>query len=573
MIGFSRFFSKTSDHPLATDEQVTTLIAELSAGDAIQVLQDATHWLMLLASEDKLKNRPTKLFRIDQAAQTAERKLRTQYIEASRLHKATEERLWNTAFEFLEASINAHFRCIAEYLEEKRSKGDSESAALAVRAVRRLDLLAHWFHLRYQPLPASLWEQLYTLIKIAEDNALLRTTVILNPTTKAATTFSEEALKLMMMAVAEPRRLTKPQIALARHLTHSLAHTFAWEDIPGSSIVFRADFSKREVPSRLTQTSEQHFMARCFGPGNAVPLLVTALKQAEQGSIPSQFALPDPSTYRRADLLEVLSHLSQSWSKARPVSERQHFDKRHYERKAFFIHICIMHNFHALHQRLITPTAAAPEASPSIVDRLSYDGQVDTQIFGFVREKTEAQQRRIEALSVESKKDAPEYCESWIVHDASDDGFGVEITTTPEDWVEPNAVLGIHFGTGEWQIGIIRRVARASVENADVGIQVISRSPQPIMMRPQDSQLSVWETAADTQTYYHTPAILLPAEPPLHDEAYLLLAADSYQLHKLYEVFLGKEKRVIKLLDRISCYDQVDQVIFADANPTPSRAI
>lgn len=571
MIGFKKFFSKPSEHPLARDEHITTVLAELPVGEPAQSLQDLTHWLILLASEDKLKNRSTKLFRLDQAAQAAERKLRMQYIEASRLHKAIEERIWNTAFEFLEASINAHLRCIAEYLEDGRGNGNAELAAMAVRTIRRLDLQAHWIHLRYQPLPDSLWEQVYTLIKLAEDKQLLRVPVMLNPTTRAETTFVQEALKLLMMTVSDPRQFTKGQMALARHLTSTLADTFVWEDIPGSSAVFHIDFSKRQPPTRLTHTSEQHFMARCFSPGAAVHRLVTAMKQVEQGAIPSLLGLSDPSGYRRGDLLEVLARLSQSWSRARPVSEHQHFDKRHHERKPFFVHICVIHGFNALHQNLNRPPASKADSPKSVVDSLTYDGQVDTQIFGFVRERTREQQQRLQTLAVAPGQASNQHCESWVVRDVSEVGFGVEITTTPEDWVAPNVPIGIHLGTGEWQIGLIRRRASASVENTEVGIQILSKNPSAALMRPADSQLSVWETAADTQTYYHTPAILLPPEPLLHEDECLLLAANSYQLHKLYEMFVGNQKRVIRLLDRLASYGDTDQVIFADV-PAPTSA-
>ncbi len=569
MIGFKSFFSKPADHPLARDEHVTTVLADLPVGDPAQALQDVTHWLILLASEDKLKNRPTKLFRLDQAAQAPERKLRIQYIEASRLHKAIEERIWNTAFEFLEASVNAHLRCIAEYLDEGRGNASADLAAMAVRAIRRLDLQAHWISLRYQPLPESLWERVYALIKLAEDRQLLRVPVVLNPTTGAETTFVQEALKLLMMSVSDPRQFTKSQMALARHVTSTLADGFVWEDIPGSSAVFHVDFSKRQAPTRLTRTSEQHFMARCFGPGPAVHRLVTAMKQVEQGAIPSLLGLTDPSLYRRGDLLEVLARLSQAWSRARPVSEHQHFDKRHHERKASFMQICVVHGFTALHQSL-NRGGAKSEAPKSVVDSLTYDGQVDTQIFGFVRDRTREQQERLQARGTAPA--ANPHCESWLVRDISDVGFGVEITTTAEDWVAANVVVGIQLDTGERQIGIIRRRAGTSVENIEVGIQVLSRAPQAAMMRPADSQLSVWETAADTQTYYHTPAVLLPPEPALHDDECLLLETGSYQLHKLYEIFVGDRKRTIRLLDRLATYSDTDQVIFADVPATARRS-
>jgi len=88
-------------------------------------------------------------------------------------------------------------------------------------------------------------------------------------------------LKFLMLSVAAPERLTKLQIDLAHLLTHNLAETSAWEQIPNGSTVFHVDFSKPKTPIRLTKISEHHFMSRCFGSGEAVRALVVGLKQLE----------------------------------------------------------------------------------------------------------------------------------------------------------------------------------------------------------------------------------------------------------------------------------------------------
>lgn len=561
MIGFRRFFSKSADHPLARDEHLTTLISQLPVGDPTQVLQELTHWLLQLAEDTPLKHRSTKLYRLDQAAQPAERKLREQYIQSARMHKAIEERLWVTVQEFLDASINAHLRCIAEALGDKRPPADL--AALAVRAIRRMDLKGHWIQLRYQPLPEAWWEEVYTLIKLAEEKNLLRAPVTLNPASGTQTTFVQEMLKLLMATVTDPRQFTRPQLALVRHLINALAEHYVWEDMPGATTVFHVDFSKRTPPTRLTQTSERHFMARCFGPGDAVTRLVTAMKQVEQGAMPSILGLSDPTAYRRADLLEVLARLAQNWSRARPVAEHQHFDKRHGIRRPEFQHLCVFHDLIPLHKAMSRDQGVLPEKPKSIVDSLTYDGQVDTHIFGFVRDRTRQQQARLDALANTLPGEEGDACESWVVRDVSENGYGIEISSTPDDWVLPNVAVGLHTGPGQWEIGIIRRVVRPSVDKAEVGIEVLSRKPRAAMLRPAASQLSVWETAADTQTYYHTPAILLPAEPPSAEEECLLVEPGSYQLHKLYELFVGDTRRTVKLLDRLAAWGGMDQVLFA----------
>jgi hypothetical protein len=84
------------------------------------------------------------------------------------------------------------------------------------------------------------------------------------------------------------------------------------------------------------------------------------------------------------------------------------------------------------------------------------------------------------------------------------------------------------------------------------------------MLRPLDKEMSIWETAADTQTYHHTPGIVMQKEPPYQNEESLLLASGSYQLHRTYAMVVGEEKRTIRLLDRIHTFQGIDQIIFSD---------
>jgi len=154
--------------------------------------------------------------------------------------------------------------------------------------------------------------------------------------------------------------------------------------------------------------------------------------------------------------------------------------------------------------------------------------------------------------------------ESWVVENISQMGYGVSISSLKEDWVQNHTVIGIQPDTAPWQIGVIRRVASESVENTQAGIQILSNQPLAAMLRPVDKELSIWETAADTQTYYHTPGIVMQKEPPYQNEESLLLASGSYQLHRTYAMVIGEAKRTIQLLDRLHAFQGVDQIIFKD---------
>ena len=573
MFDFINIFPKKNGHPLARESGVTEILTELPAEDPAMALEELTHWLTALSNAEsiKLKERLKRLTRIDQSAQKYERRLRRQYVESSRMHKTTEERIWNASFDFLEATINAHLRCIA-HLPQKNDDQDQYLAIVITRAIRRLELQAHWLYLRYRPIPQSLWERIFSVIKLAEERSLLQRSVTLNSSAQVQTTIAQEMLKLLMMSVAAPEHLTKIQIDLARLLTHNLAGTFRWEQIPDGSTVFHVDFSKPRIPTRLTQTTEHHFMSRCFGSGEAVHALITGLKQLEQGSIPSTLGIIDYSTYKREDLLEVMAHLAQRWSKLQARNEPQHFDKRHAERKQVFYRISVVHKFSSLYDQLVQPAQPAlnpKQASTTHLENIAYQEQVDMKIFGFVTEKTRGKVQHMQALQALQTQPAlsvnnMDASESWVVENISHMGYGVTLSSLKEDWVQAETVIGIQPDTAPWKIGIIRRLASESVENTQLGIQILSNRPDAAMLRPADTEMSVWETAADTQTYHHTPGVLMHREPPYQEDETLLLASDSYQLHRTYKMVVGQDMRTIRLLDRLHTFQGVDQILFSD---------
>jgi len=572
MFDFIRLFAKKDHHPLAREPGVTEILTELPAEDPAMALEELTHWLTALSNAESitLKERVKKLARIDQSAQKYERRLRRQYIESSRMHKVTEERIWNASFNFLEATINAHLRCIA-HLPQKKGGNDQDMAIVIMRAFRRLDLQAHWLYLRYRPIPQSFWERIFSLIKIAAERALLQRPVTFNSTAQVQTMVTQEMLKLLMMSVAAPAHLTKVQIDLARLLTHNLAGTFRWEQIPDGSTVFQVDFSKLKIPTRLTQTTEHHFMSRCFGSGEAVHALITGLKQLEGGSVPTTLGNIDYSMYKREDLLEVMAHLAQRWSKLQASNEQRHFNKRHAERKQVFYRINVVHKFNTLYAQLAQPAPSPKPQEPATrLDNIDYHEQVDMQIFGFITEKTRVKNQHQQALQAMQKKTilptskTVDESESWIVENISQMGYGVTIANLKEDWVQAETVIGIQPDAAAWKIGVIRRLASESVENTQLGIQILSNRPDAAMLRPADTEMSIWETAADTQAYHHTPGIFMHREPPYQEDETLLLASDSYQLHRTYKMLVGQSHRTIRLLDRLNTFQGIDQIVFTD---------
>ena len=419
-------------------------------------------------------------------------------------------------------------RCI-ERLPKKGGAYDRDLAHVIMRTLCRLDLQAHWLHLRYRPISPLFWGRVFVAIKLAEERELLHLPITLNSAAKTETTIAQEMLKLFMMSVATPEHLTKKQIDLAHLLIQRLAGTFCWEQIPYGSTFFYVDFSKPQTPVRLDKVSEQHFMAHCFGSSEAVSALVVGLKQLAQGGMPTTLGAVDFSNYKREDLLDVMAHLSQCWRKMDAQNVPPYFDKHHASRTQIFDQISVVHSFAVLYAQLAQ--SAMLQSPPSASLTLSAD-ENET--------------------------------ESWVVENISQMGYGVTLAKQKEDWVQHHTLIGIQSDTTPWQIGVIRRVASESVENTHVGIQILSNRSSAVMLRAADTEMSIGEPAVDTQTPHHPLGILMHKALPYQDEESLLLASGSYQLQRIYTMVVGEAQRTIRLLDRINTFQNGDQLIFID---------
>lgn len=562
---FKRLFGKRDETPLDNVEEVTRILEHLPQSDPTHSLNEITHWLELIATKEdyKLKKRLKLAERFDQSAQQHLRKLLTEYVEAPRMHKSREETIWNACSQFTLAVNEADSRCVTDYIT-KGSEGVSaeEIAAIAVRGMRALGMQAHLLHLRYQPLPASMWDKIYAIFNIAEQRRFCRMPVVLNAYTKAETSVLLEMLKILMMVISAPESLTKSQIELCRQLVEEFSSSFVWEDLPAGETVFNIDFSTRKPPTRLTHLSKPHFMTRCFGPGNAVSAMVIAVKQLESGAIPKSFDIQRFSNYKREDLLEVLMHLSMAWSKVKPQDEHSHFDKRRSSRNKVYIQLDVVHGLERIYKKVVKHGVSSKKLfTEDHLNKIKYDEMVDLHIFGFVTNKTREGMNAVPLVDVPVGE--PGQIESWVVENISDKGCGLTIPTLKQDWVQENVLLGLKMEGGGWSLGLIRRIEAGSNEDTRVGIRKLSLHPLAASISPANTELTVWETAGDTRSFHHTNALLLLAEPPLLGEDCLILAAGSYALHKIYELSISEGKRLIRLDVCEERYQGADRVIFS----------
>lgn len=548
---FRKFFwGKRNDNPLLNANEVNHILGALTNSDAAHALYERSHWLELLsASKDEIKPklRYSLTTRFNEASQPHLRKLLAEYAQTSRMAKTREEIIWNACSGFYRALHDACIHGVADAISRGGKKSvDDEGAVAGVRAMRCIGMLAHWARLRYRhPLAPHIWDMMSALFATAEQRGFSRMGVALSPRVPGQkTSLLAEMVKILMMEVASPERLTKSQMELARQITEEFAPIFVWEEIPADQAVFAVDFALRERPVRLTHLTKPQFMTHCFSPGGALAALVNTVKQLESGDVPKDIDIRRYADYKREDLLEVCVHLSQAWGKLAPDDERPHFDKRRHVRSKMHAHFEVIHGLADIQQTLRC-FRLIPEELPQevIIDKLANNELV----FDISSNKL----RLVGAPDNEPEVDIPTQhkvdIEIWVAENVSEMGYGLTIAEVMYDWVREKEIIGFRKEHSMWSVGIIRRVEGGAKAGVHIGIAPLARTAEPASILPFESELTVWETAGEAFSLHHTPALLLPAALPFLSEDCLLLPRGSYDLHKTYGMLTRKSRQLIRL--------------------------
>jgi hypothetical protein len=431
------FGGQKSDHPLADLKEAKRLMTELSGTDAIKAVDEITHWLDSTRTEQTFRpdHRAAVVLLLDEAAQVPVRKLTREYLSSARLGKQREHQLWTVIHAFWKQNALAFAAAIEAYaIGLKGAEGLKGSIPmLAVRGLRAVAAQLKWLHVRYGPLDTTSWAILNRIYAVVETKNFSRSVVTPYPAVPGESTPEQEFLRAVMFDACSPDSLLPLEIELAERLIAHFAPLFTLSPQQTPDTAYWLDVAQTQGPSRI-QRPPQHASIglRFLGAGRAfaeIDRLTQAIRATRE--VPPDINLG--GAYPADVVLHVLEHLHAHWSPQMP------------ERK---------HPRHRVKSRLTVAwgfdgalDALEPEAS------LTFDG---------------------------SDK------ESWIVENVSAGGFGALIPQVKGDWLKIGCLLALQPEGGDnWILGVIRRLTRPTLQQAQVGIQTLARNARAVELRIQ----------------------------------------------------------------------------------------
>lgn len=457
-------------------EKVRDLAAKLPANDPLTALERISSWLESINSADnlKLRERLALIDVLDQAAKNPHQKLAHEYISAHGLQKSQEARLWRACSVFTRNLGTGYIQCIEQAKTAQASSEEMEKSlpVLAGRALRALTVRLKCSLQRYE-LDDRIWRDLATVYLFAEAHGFASRRAAIYPGRHGQSSAREEFLKAMMLAVSGADSLLAHKLHLVERLVAHFGSAFNIRPEPALGCPFFIDLSAHKPPSRTYRSMQRGAMTRFFGPGEAALALRAFARQIEEaGTLPGDVNLG--GDFDSETVLEVLAHLEEHWSAVPPA--------RGAARRPIATRVTVIPGF--------------------------------PQTLGWLH--------AVQATGALEHVD-PAGSESWIVHDASDGGYGVIVPNAMTDWLHVGVVVGLRTeAAAACRVGVVRRITQDDFGQRRVGIEVLGKFAFPVKVSPAEPG------AAGGGVSQTEEAILLSKQPDQNGEIALLLAAGRF---------------------------------------------
>ena len=521
-------------HPMASLDQVKSLLAGLPVNNAFEALEKITTWLASVIATPGFNPaiRLTVIQLLDATGHPFSLEMQRQHLAMFRLQDARDQRLWQAALDFSRRCSDAYEICLAEL--DQHSLPPEQLALVCARAMRAYTTQLKIQLMRYRPVEQRIWDGLFGFysLALAREAAFIPVTIFPNET--PTTNVQLELLCALMLEVASPESLTPDQLELTDRITSRLAGEFDFLGQPGEGCSYFINLAQPQPPENMDKEMTVNAGLRFFGAGPAKSKLEQIIKQNELGTVDREYRFGDDYTVDQK--LTVLRHLLLFWGPNPP--------RRQQERAGLSVVIDMVHDYNIV-SKLITQVdfSGTPRLTGETAAKLK-------------------QQSRVDPVGAESST------ETWIAQDVSAKGVGATVPPDTGGWVKIGSLCGLKSQSSEsWWVGVIRRLRTDAdaQNNLLAGIVILARKPVAVWLRApgkQMEQVTEWATLSGQFTYDYLHTILLPDENQSFGNATILMASGDYTPERIFDVMMGEKSRSIKLVELLEQGEDFDLVSF-----------
>lgn len=421
-------FAKRSGHPLMDSREVKRISAEIAARDPQGAVEEAAAWLESLATAEgfTLAACIERVVQIDEAAAPQARRLGREFIQLGRTKPTQEARLWTLAHDYWQ-QLAITYESVRERVAASDKPSDvaiQQRIVMFARALHARAAVLKWDQFRYGPIASDFWSELGALYLQADADGLVQMPVVLYPG-QPPTSIAAEYLKALLFQASAMDKLLPIEIELAERLIVHFLPRFSLTHEVRPENVYWVDAAKPLPPTRLAKLPEMTPSLRFFNGGEALrEIEALQARIVQEHQVPAEVNLG--GQYETAVVRDVLAHLALCWAPKPPMRK----DARHRVKSR----LIVAHGMDAVHGYM--------------------SGQLNDQ----------------------------EGVEIWLVDDVSLGGMGVQVPISRHDWVRIGVLVGMQpEGGNNWLLGVVRRFARSSATQGQVGVETLSKTPVPVL--------------------------------------------------------------------------------------------
>lgn len=519
-------------------------LTELNNVDDLTALEKTTSFLSNFNHEASSEKTLQALSTIDAANYPRIEKVFVQYIRFDNLRFDLDERIAETIYYYYrQLYLNYHRQLEAMLSLNDKSKLHAQDIPIVTaRALHAAACMVKQRYISRQPTSNAAWLQIFQLLKIGEQEALLDLPIKIYENSEL-TTLDAMFVHSCMLDSINKSNMNRQQIELAAGLIKKLAPTVttARSYIEKKHLYF-IDLNLDKGAQRVNKSL---LNAHCrFWETDELSIKIDLVIHCIKTKKPLEpFALGEMAS--NPHLLEILTHLQSEWSRAEARRQRRKENRKSTSKVA-----TVSWGIEAVTSQIKQVSSKKITSGKSFEERLALHS-----VGGFTPT----------ILSLYATGDR------WIISDESSKGLGAEVTKEHSMSVKPDKLAAVIFNdhADKHIIGVVRSVVELTQNKRHVGMEIMSKNAilvQVIKVDSQPTEISD-NPLLIAENILGVSGLFLPAEPGLSDVPSIIVPRMSFVENSTYQINTMDKKIVVHLGAAIEQKDDWARVNITRARP------
>ncbi|QLI80205.1 hypothetical protein HZU75_00875 [Chitinibacter fontanus] len=421
------------------------------------------------------------LMLIDEHVQEAFDAVRYQYVSNPRMSKEIEQKLWKDIVTYSHDMVDAYQRFVqAESNEALQKQFAPLMPVVLARSLRYLSIQAKWHYFRFERVPPKIWTAAHQLYRLSEIGGFDSNPFSLYPAiSEEISSCADEYIQMLMLNTLANNNLSVRQIDMVDFWLEK------WSKLIQISRKYMEDrhhFCVNLQESQGAQKINPELMGepyRYWGLNDLVNQVQEILGRLMTGASYASLDLgPDA---RGPAVSELLKHLDVFWTMSMRNSQVKRSERTKVTKAAD-----IIHGLDRICGFIKEDNDKFMRQGREAKDQIDYDEIMDMRLYGFVSSRTKQKSAAASNPYVVNKKQTD--WQTWAIDNESNGGFGAILRFSENEWIRPNVLLGMRLSNSEnWQIGVLRRIARLNDDEISAGIQILTSTPVMVGMHSEQN--------------------------------------------------------------------------------------